>query len=477
MSVRIHTSSFNRYIVKISCSIALVATTLFYTLPAIAQGTDPVPFATGTQGENTDSPFVSCFDYYAFGSVSAEPQLSLTTLAAGAPLAYSLTVTNSNQHPIIDTQVFVKIMRTVSSEKSNDGSDVVAQFIAVDNVDLKGGETKTFDLTWQSPSTLVEGEYAIAPYVLTHDRFSFQGLTFTNDVTGPKATFAVVSEIQDAIRFDTSRLTFDGEPYNVIGISPEIYPQPRAVVFEAPVINETARPARGTVTWNLYHWDGTNSKNLITSNTEEVEIHPTSETLLSYTITNSRHPIYYLEGVMNAEGNTSIVSARFVVHEVESARFNDIGVDSYPLTNESTAYVCVHNLLKAFADPDTRGDARLALQVLDHNGMVLASKEYTGKIPYEIVALPLQFKNLIDELTSFTVKAELTLNGTVVDVLSAEYSCERLGATCPPSSRDQAASAKTLPTTVLYGGAAIILLLIGLWYSVRRFVYKDIASP
>jgi hypothetical protein len=429
--------------------------------------------AEETASPATHDTLSSCFDFYTFGSVVAEPALELSTVAAGSPLSYTLTIKNGNKHPFLEGTVLVKIMRSVTDEKTTAGSDVVDQFVAVSDLTLKAGEEKNITRTWNVPRNVPRGEYYIAPYVISADRFNMDGLSFTTDVTGPTASFVVESEVTHGVRFDTTKLTLDGSAYQVIGIPPLILEHATSAVdFTAPLQNNTTLPIQGIVTWRLYFWDGLHEKNLLSSTSESIKLHPRSSQKLTYTVADTAYPIYFIEGEFTGDdGRRSLISARFVRFGIESARMNDVGVNAYPLTSGATAYACFQDLFTAPSEPDSRADATLKLSIQDHDGKTVASDAYKGKTPFEIMALPLTIPELPAPLTKFTLTATLEQGGKVIDEVRMAYDCAALGATCPPpqSSETIATQATSLWTLlaenvkgVLIGGGLLILALFAL---------------
>lgn len=85
---------------------------------------------------------VKCFDYYHFQSVQTNLTTQEFNFKPGETINFSGPITNQNDYPIVNGSLYVKIFRDRGTMKDNNGSDVVDQFVAVDNISIPAkGET------------------------------------------------------------------------------------------------------------------------------------------------------------------------------------------------------------------------------------------------------------------------------------------------------------------------------------------------
>lgn len=476
----------NMHTLRVSSSFAVVVAFLlvvFFLLAPLASYAQEI---VDTKSAPLPAPLISCFDEtlkgYEYGSVNVTSVPTLTQVSQGSELSIVTTLTNNNAHPIIDAQVYVRIFRTDKTEKNVSGPRIVDQFVAVEGIVLAANTTEHVSFSWQVPKDAEPGEYSVASYVQSAKRFNLQGLSFTSDVTGGQSVFTVVGETKGTIFLDNESITLNGEPYQVIGIIPYVESKDTTVPVTAMVKNTSLSPGRGTVTWRLYSWDGLNDKNLIDTKTETVKIHPESELALRYDISNDQFPIYYLTAELEINGAKSYINVRYthinsdtdltkpIVINPESARMNDLGVNQYPITKDSSAYVCMHELLEMPNDAEYRSEGKVELIVRGLNGgPTIASKTYEGYIPWEISALPLPLSNLTEPLTNFEVVGRIYLKNELIDEVTLKYTCNELGVACP-SAPPAPITADTFPfskMTLLALGSACVLAIY-LAYSMSR---------
>ncbi len=460
--------------------LLLYVTFFFLTLGTVTAQVD-VPVATSTPPVDLlaapplPEPLVSCFDFYKYGSVNVSVVPSLAQAAAGSSLAIDVTLQNNNAHPIIDAQVYLRVLRITTEKKNTAGGDVVDQFVAKSGIMLPANGSSNFTYTWQVPSTLPPGEYSIAPYVQSAERFNLQGLSFTSDVTGGAPRITVVGDRKGIVRINNETMTLNKEKYQIIGIPPYIEPQEKIVPLSLTVENTTAFPARGTLTFELYAWDGLQKTNLLETKKMDVKLHPNYSTDFTYEINHTAYPIYYVTAQLETDRGTSFANVRYIRIDPESARFNDLGVNSYPLTKDSTAYVCMQELLETAYDKEYRTNGMVELAVTGRGGSpIYATRTYEGYIPWQISALPLPLSSLTETITDFDVTARMFLGDKKIDEVTMTYSCSELGALCPETETKGAALLNNILAYKYVVALTVLLLLIFYFLRRRRHRYNSV---
>ena len=173
-----------------------------------------VPAQQGSQESAPTGELTSCFDYYRFGSVPVELSAETVRVAQGADLKIQGKVTNQNDYRVDDITVYGKIYYKKNFEKSSFGPDIIQMFPLAENISLEAGEEKTFTYVYHIPAALKPGNYQVAAFVVSHDRFNMAGLSFTSDVVGSLLNFSVVGEDRGSVYFDNTKTGLNNIPFH-----------------------------------------------------------------------------------------------------------------------------------------------------------------------------------------------------------------------------------------------------------------------
>ncbi|MGE5540710.1 MAG: hypothetical protein ACM3TU_00265 [Bacillota bacterium] len=418
------------------------------------------PQATSTTRVDTAG-LTSCFDYYKFNSTPVVVSADLSSVIAGAPLGVTLTVTNENPYPIVDAKVYVKVMRYgyAKGEKNVNAPDIVDFFPAGDPVSIPAGGHVNLSTAWQVPQDAEAGDYMMAAYVVSADRFEMEGLTFTDDVIGSAFNFHVVNDTKGSVRFDKNSATVLNQPFRFAAYPPRIPSNTKDVPVGIDVVNTTPLPVTEEVTWTLYKWDALRADQALDRKTETVTVPGNGRVHVAYTVTDTNHSVYYLLGaVRSAGGSSSLAGIRFVRGDVNEPRLNYVGVTGYPAGKGISAFACVHS-----TGPGTAENTKLELVATRPSffgiGGTLAKKTYQGPAAGDIRALVVPFSGSAD---SFAVTARLFQNGVLVDQVTENYSCADL-------SPDSCAK-RTIPLVPLAIGlgAFVIIVIVAAFIIIRR---------
>jgi hypothetical protein len=199
--------------------IAIAADTATTPLPPTMNGAAPPASAT-----------VSCFDYYKFGSVTADLTLPTGSVVSGTSATFNGTVKNTNPYPIVDGTLYVKIFRERGSGKDVNGPDVVDQFVVRDGINLPGKGELPFAFSWRVPAYAKGGNYRAATYFTTSKKFNLLGLSFTDDVVGNALPFTVSSEQPNLVQFDKDNVTINAAPFRFAAFPPTISATATAII-------------------------------------------------------------------------------------------------------------------------------------------------------------------------------------------------------------------------------------------------------
>lgn len=417
-----------------------------------------VPITTGPAIPEAVEPAgnVSCFDYYTFGSVTAEPNGEIKEAVAGSLFEVGIRIQNNNSYPVVDGTLWVKIFRKAddSTQRLVHGDHLVDFFPVVDGVTLASGEAEGYSLTWPIPTDVIPGEYYVATFFTVADAYNLLGLTFTDDIVGETYFFSVL-EGTGSPYFDKRTATIAGKPYQFIG-APPVVDRQAPVPVSIEVTNPTDAVATAEVVWNVYRWDALTEKNLReTSSVETITLEPRSSRTLSYTVRDTSAAVYLVVPELLTEGARSLTHIRFVRTEVDMLRLNFPAVADYPLGGSSAqVFACLHNAGLAASVPD----GELTLTVKDRFGRPIHQHQYRGVVTGAMMGELSEFFSLFTHKT-FSVEAILSQNGKVVDSGTIHYRCEALNG-------EQCWTDYVINPIPL--GVLALLVGAGLWYGALR---------
>lgn len=407
-----------------------------------------------------DQAFTSCFDYYRFGSTPILLSSGLSTVAQGSAIGFDGSITNENAYPLTDVAIYAKVFyRKNPSEKDSFGPDVVDFFVVKDNITLKANETQPLSVTWNVPQNASVGEYQLATFVVSHDRFNMLGLSFSTDIVGNSAKFQVIGSDIGNTRIDLQQTSVSTEVLHAAAYAPKLEFPEDGLPITVHLMNTGTTASEGKVTWKLYTWDTLREENLIEMKEAPVLVPAGGTVPLTYTAADTNYSVYDLLIEYTPSDPTSqksVQAVRYVNSNVYTPRINFVGATSYPAKKGDTVFGCVHSTGSAKA-PNARVEVvALSNSFLDKliGRSVLAEKSYEGTIPGQIRALAVP---LTRDSDSFTVRTRLYQDGKLVDEVSVPY-------TCAVSEKGCSTTPWIVATIVGIIGLAVLLL----WWKKRR---------
>lgn len=378
------------------------------------------------QAEPVDPHLVSCFDYYNFGSVQVPVSPSVGTASAGTAITFNGSIDNTNTYPVVDGRVVARIYKTNEGGIKNiQGPDAVDEFVVKDNISLAASTSIPLSFEWNIPQFAESGQYKVALFFVSGEKFNLLGLTFTDDIIGNSASFTVVNQDapKGAVRFVKSEVYTLGQDYFFAAFPPH-YEKEMDVPVSAQIKNTTGEAEDVTVTWKIYSWDAQQESNLLETETEVVNVPANGVATTTHIVKNTDASVYYAVAEFTYKDAKSIIAPRFVRDGVDSLRINFPAVDSYPLKKgqETQLFSCLHATNEeAVAD----GTGKLVLTLKDLNGKVIHSYTYTGSVTADMMAVKDDFTPEKD-YKDFILTAELYKSDILMDKVDMNYSCNAL---------------------------------------------------
>lgn len=406
---------------------------------------------------------VNCFDYYKFGSVQVDASPNLAVVSTGIPLNFSGTIKNDNDYPIVEGQVYAKIFfkdQKTDSLAHQNGYQVVDQFTVLDDISLNAKENKPISFDWQVPKYAQSGDYEIAFYFISAKRYNLLGLSFTDDVTGNKASFSIKSDVSEVAYFDKNNVKLNDTLFRFAAFPPHFTNSEKVTAYTT-LINPNNKETVVSVTWTLYAWDAILPQHRKNTKTELITLKPKEKKVLSYEAKPTDSSVTYLVVETKERDAKSILNIRFVRDGIDETRINFPSITKYPITKgeESTLFSCVHSTNLPIVK-----DNVLTLTLKDAKDKVIHTYKYSGDITGDMMGVKDTFipKNT---LSTFTLTAKLERKGELVDQVIMKYDCDKIDATkCDVTSvgsvgqlNVRALNIKDNATNI---GASVILLVI-----------------
>lgn len=424
---------------------------------------------TQSGSSNLSDTGLSCFDYYSFGSVQVDVESSVSSATNGSLLTFTGTIENSNPYPVVSGQVAVKIFRKNITDEAfamQNGYPVVDQFIVLDNVSVAAMAKNEISFDWTVPNYLESGDYELVTYFMSDKRFNFLGLPFTDDVTGNKAEFSIISNSVGTISLSKNNTTLNGSKYQYIAFPPH-FELDESVQVVAEVTNTTGTKQDVPVTWTLYNWSAEREENKLDSRTEVVTLMPGETKKVSYLANKTKGSVYFLTATVEYFDVKSILNIRFVRDNVEDARLNYVGIMDYPLVagQENTLVSCFHS-----TNLDLIPGGKIHFSIIDSENNIVHSYVYTGSISGDMSAVKDSFTPTYS-LSEFTLLSSFELNGQIIEESSIVYSCEEIDESLCINGVSSNEDHKV--TYILVGLFTIFLILITMYFFRKKDIIKE----
>lgn len=441
-------------------ALITVATGLFGTRNVEAQA-QAQPQADGV---------TNCFDYYKFGSVEVNLQAGNADSLSGTSVTFSGNIKNTNSYPIVDGAVYVKIFRKSTGPNAaklqSQGLDLVDQSFVMKDINLDAKKSAPISFTWKIPSLALSGDYQVATYFVSQNKFNLLGLSFTDDIVGNTAPFKVTGQQNAGLFFDKNAVRVANDKYNFAAFTPKV-DKSKPVKIDFNLVNTFKTKVEGKVHYTVYSWDALKNENVVTVSEAPVVVEAGKTLPLSYTVDDSKHPVYYVVIEADYKDSKSIIDVRFTRDGIDVPRLNFVGLNSYPLTANSKFFACMYN-----SGTDTKVDnSKMVLTLKDKDGKNLDTYTYTGDITGTVMGVVKTIDSSVfkgvksGQLADAIVTADLYQNGALVDSARMVYDCSHLN----PSLCQIEALTKTNSTRNFVTSAVIILAIIVLLIALAAY--------
>lgn len=403
----------------------------------------------------------ACTDFFASNAVTTTIAPSLPQGIQSGKIGFTGTVVNTTTYPIKDVTVWMQIVHT---KKGGAQQDIVDFFPVMEHTTLLPNEKKAVETSWTIPLGAEPGDYRAIVIVSASDRFVLSERPYSGDITSGYTDFKVTGESVGALQFIPGSVFVGGTRVKVGEVPVTVPGDMKGVPIQVDLTNTTDLPYQGNVEWNLYTQDNLFERNLLASSEAEVRSHPHSTTTLSYTVRDTEHATYYLEGIITTKGGThSHIGIRFRRASLSEPHLTFVGI------RDDTVFACLQTngstpAAKTALSLTVTG-AEWYVPFLQIFGLgTYAHATYNGDSPVDMKALT---ASVNPNRASYAVHAVLSQDGVSKDDFSIVYSCSELGSTCP--SVFAQAKALVLPIGI---AALIVFVVLFILYLIRKRIEK-----
>lgn len=399
---------------------------------------------------------VSCFDYYHFNSIQTNLIPTVISTVPGTTMNFNGQIINSNNYPISNGVLYIKIFKLRESEEKNaNGPFVVDQFVAVKNVYLKANESKEVSFEWKVPAWTEEGRYQAASFFVANEKYNLLGLSFTDDVVGNVAGFEIISEDNNLISLDKDSVKVMDRPYTFAAFPPRVS-KTEDVTISTIVRNNTPDTQSIPVVLKLYSWDAMSLDNVVNQDLKTVKVPAWGSVPVSFVIDDKNHPVYLAEVSLKYKDTSSLLNIRFVREGFDRLRINFPAINKFPLQpgEEVEIFSCIHNV------SDSSVPGKLILSLFDKSGKKLHSQEYVGNVNGSMKGIANKF--IPKEFSeNFYIRAELFQEDVLVDEDTVYYNCEDFNS-CQIAKVGKDSLIMKFMYIIIPGGILLFVLLIAI---------------
>ncbi len=413
---------------------------------------------------------VSCSDYYALGSLHINLTQNYNTYNAGDTVLLRGSLKNNNSYPLIGVDIKARLVKDIPEANPLRSEIIILEDIHIaQDLTIPAGEEYSIAYSHLLPLNAPSGDYQMYFYAIEQDTYNISGLSYTNDIVGSQIAFSVQGTPSDHIYLDQTQITVGDKAHNVTG-SMTRHLSTAPVPVSIPLYNPSSESKQMTVTYTLYSWDSSNSKNILTTQTEQVTVAPRSEQLLTYTVTQPSHPVYYLSIEAKPTNPTKDESVfkettqshiRFAIQDISAPRLVFSTINAYPLMQgqESSMVTCFQSV-----NDKEYPYAKIETILKDMNGKILAQSLYEGSISSNSIAIRQTLKSRSDISDFVLTTIMYDEKGDIIDQTDKIYT--ECGNTelefCPPE--------KTFPWTMIALIVGGILVVIGLIFMRKKII-------
>ena len=317
----------------------------------------------------------NCPDCPGFNSVSVFLTSKKDINIAGKKAEFLGDITNSNDYPIVNLDLWVRIFKHNSEGKSF----LVDQFLAKDNLTIQSKEEQKFSFLYSIPVSFPKGKYTATAFLTAAKTYHFQKVGFIDTFTLGVAGFEIQSPGQELVYLDQDQVKVNDEELK-IGTSSDgqinQIEENSDVKINFQVVNRRNTREDFKLTYSLYNWDTINPSNLIREETEKITLNHQETKELQYLIPKVSPGAYKLKITAKSGTVQSMLEIPFITKEFKRSKLQFSGISKFPVNqgDKIQMFACFRNVGKG----EFEGTVETTLK--DEKNKIVAKDIYTGPI-------------------------------------------------------------------------------------------------
>lgn len=438
---------------------------LFLAGPYIAFADE---FIENTNSKPSGGINFDCIDLFKFGSLYTKVNTANTDIKKGDNVIFQGEIINSNNFPVTNVGVFVKIVKNLESDVSIN-VDVIDQFYAAVGKDVSSAkdgisaQTK-FSFTWKVPTTLPPGKYSVLSYTLDSNNLSINSFSLADDVATASFNFEVKGETSSRPPyFEKASLSLNNEKYLPVGFHPQILSN-ETVNISASLINEKDTPSDITLKWTVYKKGTLLDKDIAERKTEKIKLTAGEKRAVSFVPHGLPGSEVFVVGEAHSYDSKSFVTLSFGNYGVKKGKFNISGIGQY-MTGEATssyAFACYSTKNVNYGE-----GATISTRLVDNNGKTILQDVSELNISSDISTYIKSIPNGAYE-NPLVLFAEIKNGDEILDEISLKYPCnDESDSNCVGANAKKATSSRGAVSE----SNAILLVVISLLSIIVAAIY------
>ncbi len=359
------------------------------------------------------------------------------------------------------------------AKASKKGDYLVDEFYGAENLTLKSGEEKGFEIKRPLVENLAPGQYYASFFVNQYKSFTL--FNYPVNVFAPlvRFDFDVAGEgkpVSKTVLIDKDNIKINGQDYSAVLPPPLVKEVGGKVKFEVPVKNLGDDRADGKIAYTLQKWTEEDPKDILASEEEGFTLEASGERVFTFEFTAEELDSFgNLQLVLETAGAKSMTNVHFALAGKNRGVIRFLGI-SQDGRGDSWPFFCLRN-----AQWQGEFEGKLKLDFFDQTGKnKLAEWSEEGVMEArDGVCFVLKDKNLsnLDKNNCLMIKGTITdKSGKIVDEKEVFPSCSDLQAKkqLEKSTVKGLTSNSQLTWTIILG--ALLILMLAVFIKVK--IYK-----
>ncbi len=390
-----------------------------------------------------------CTDNFALTNIKLAVTSTVAIGVPQTPVGFTGSIENQNSITVPVAELRARVFQI----REDQSLRLVDTYVVEENIILPAQGKYSFADEWVVPENQPMGDYAIQ-YVM-----SFMGETAIGLGYGPRFTIASESEV---VQLDHNTMQINGQPYE--SFDQTIITDDQSVTISVAVINATDEDKVVPIQWNQYLGPYPTEDSRLDTKSSILTIAANSEEVITYTTKPTSDKEFLVNAIIDDRGAKSIQDFQFL-KATPDPRILVAGVRDIPLSANQSAdlFYCIATPATAELTP-----YRLSFELTDPAGLTVASVAGDSISDASIPSfVPPTNQNAI--LLTSTIERD----GVPVSQETVTYDCDVLGGAChqEPSENITLSEGIIFNPLFLYGGAALLLVLLILVWIVHRREY------